>query len=35
MAGAEGLAFAGTTPIVARDRSAEAKNLFVLEPVDP
>lgn len=33
--GAEGLAFDGATPIVARDRSATKKNLFVLDPIAP
>lgn len=34
ISGAEGLAFDGNTPIVARDRSSEAKNLYVLDPLD-
>jgi uncharacterized protein YjiK len=31
--GAEGLVFDGKTPMVARDRSAKSKNLFVLDPI--
>jgi len=31
--GAEGLAFDGMNPVVARDRSAESKNVFILDPI--
>jgi uncharacterized protein YjiK len=31
--GAEGLVFDGNKPMVARDRSAKSKNLFVLDPI--
>lgn len=33
LVGAEGLSFAGDRPVVARDRSAEKQNLFVLDPI--
>lgn len=34
ISGAEGLVFDGKSPLIARDRATEAKNLYLLDPLD-